>query len=40
MNNDGSIAYETMSLEGGTAEGSVGVSEYKISVELENRKAW
>ena len=40
VDNDGSIAYERMSSEGGTAEGSVGVSKSKILVELEHGKAW
>ena len=40
VENDGSIEYERMSSEGGTAEGSVGVSESKILMELENGKAW
>ena len=40
VDNDGTINYRRMSLEGGTAEGSVGVSEFKILVELENRKLW
>ena len=40
MDNDGSIAHERISSEAGTGEGLVGVSESKISVELENRKAW
>ena len=38
--NDGSIEYKRMSAEGGTAEGSVGVCESKIPVELENGTAW
>ena len=40
VNNDGLIMYARMSSEGGTAEGSVGVSKSKIPVELENGKAW
>ena len=40
MDNDGSIEYERMSLEGITAVGLVGVSESKIPVELEHRKVW
>ena len=40
VDNNGSIEYERMSSEGGTTEGSVGVSESKIPVELENGKAW
>ena len=40
MDNDGSIEYERMSLEDGTAEGSVGVSESQIPMELENGKVW
>ena len=40
VDNDGSIECERMFSEGGTAEASVGVSESKILVELENRKAW
>ena len=40
VDNDVSIEYERMSSEGGTAEGSVGVSESKILVELENGKGW
>ena len=38
VDNDRSIEYKRMSSEAGTAEGSVGVSESKIPVELENRK--
>ena len=38
MDNDGSIEYVKMSSEGGTAEGSVGVSNFKIPVKLENGK--
>ena len=37
---DGSIEYDRISSEGGTAKDSVGVSEFEISVELENRKVW
>ena len=40
VDKDGSIEYERMSSEGGTAEGSVGVSKSNILVELENGKAW
>ena len=40
LDNDGSIEYERMSSEPGTAEGSVGVSKSKILVELEHGKAW
>jgi hypothetical protein len=40
VDSNGYVEYERMSSEGGTAEGSVGVSESKIPVELENRKAW
>ena len=40
VNSDGSIEYEKMSSEGSTTEGLVDVSKSKISVELENRKAW
>ena len=40
VDNDGSIEYERVSSEGGTAVGLVDVSESKISVELENGKAW
>ena len=40
LDNDGSIEYERMSSEPGTAEGSVGVSKSKIPVELENGKGW
>ena len=40
IHNDVSIEYERMSSESSTAEGSVGVSESKTLVELENRKAW
>ena len=40
MDNDGSMEYERMSSEGGTAEGSVGVSDSKIPVGLEHGKAW
>ena len=40
MDNDGLIEHERMSSEGGTAEGSVGVSESKIPVGLANGKAW
>ena len=36
VGNDRSIEYERISLEVGTAEGVVGVSESKILVELEN----
>ena len=39
VHNDGSIEYERMSSEVGTAKGSVGVSKSKMQVELENRKA-
>ena len=38
MDYDGLIEYMRMSLEDGTAEGSVGVSAFKILVELENGK--
>ena len=38
INNNASIKYERMSLEGGTAEGLVDLSYLKISVELENGK--
>ena len=38
VDNDGSIEYERMSLQCGTAEGLVGVSKSKIPVELENRQ--
>ena len=38
VDNNESIEYKRMSSEAGTAEGSVGVSESKIPVELENRK--
>ena len=37
---DGTIEHERMSLEGGTAEGSVSVGESKIPVELQNGKGW
>ena len=40
VDNDGIIEYQAMSLEGGTGEGSVGVSESKIRVQFENRKTW
>ena len=40
VDNYGSITYERISLEGGTAEGSVGVCESKIPVVLDNGKAW
>ena len=40
VHKDGSIEYERMSLEGGTAEGSIGVSKSKIPVGLENGKVW
>ena len=40
VDNDGLIEYERMSSEGGTAEGLVGVSKSKISMELENGKGW
>ena len=40
VDNDVSIEYERMSSEGGIVEGSVGVSESVIPVELENGKAW
>ena len=40
MDNNGSFEYETISSEGSTTEGSVGVSESKIPVELENGKPW
>ena len=40
MDSDGSIEYERMSSELGTAEGSVGVLESKILVEFENEKQW
>ena len=40
MDNDGSIEYERMTSEAGTAEGLVGVSESKIPVELESGKVW
>ena len=40
VHNDGSIEYERMFSTGGTAEGSVGVSEFTIPGELENGKAW
>ena len=39
LDNDGSIESERMSSEGGTTEGSVDVSKFKILVELENGKA-
>ena len=40
MDNDGSIEHDRMFSEAGIAEGSVGVSEPKIPLELENGKAW
>ena len=40
VDNDVAIEYERMSSQGGTAEGLVGVSRWKIPVELENGKAW
>ena len=40
VDNHASIECEKMSSESGTAEGSVSVSKSKISVELENGKAW
>ena len=38
VDNHGSIEHKRMSSEDGTAKGSVGLSESKISMELENRK--
>ena len=38
--NDGSVEYERMSSEGGTAEGSLSLFLSKILVDLENRKVW
>ena len=40
MDNDDMITHERISSEGGTVKGSVSVSESKIPVKLENRKAW
>ena len=40
MDSDGSIEYERMSSELGTAEGSVGVFNSEILMDLENRKLW
>ena len=40
MDKDESIEYERMSLQVGSAEGSVGISKSKIPVESPNRKAW
>ena len=40
LDTDGSIQYQRMSLETGTAESWVSVSKSKIPVELENRKVW
>ena len=37
---DGSIEYKKISSEGGTAKDLAGVSESKILVGFENRKAW
>ena len=39
LDNDEWIDYERISLEAGTTEGSVGICEFMILVELENRKA-
>ena len=40
VDKDGSIEYKKMSVECRTANGSVGVSESKIPVELENGNVW
>ena len=40
VDNDSSIEYDSMFLEGGTTEGSVVVCESKIPAELENGEAW
>lgn len=38
LDSDGLIEYERMPSQGGIIEGLVGVSEFKILVEMENRK--
>ena len=39
VDNNRAIKYERMTLEGSTTEGSLGVSDSKIPVKLENGKA-
>ena len=40
MDNNGSFQCDRMSLEGGSAEALVSISESKIVVQLENAKLW
>ena len=40
VDSDGSIEYKRICLVGGTVEGLICFSDFEISIELENQKAW